>query len=199
MGNVALPTRSEYAAGENADGDIVYVDLFNIIDEFNGSIESDNIANNAITTDKIANGTVTSDKLSGSSIKEANMDYTQYGSGAKVWRCGPNYVGTAGGLIARVQKTISFTATTNEEGPFTFNLNDATTDCVDGNPAFHNSAAPTMLGAPVVTGSTVAHENNAILSVRITAIDEGSIVMYIAHGATAADVDIEFGVAGVKA
>lgn len=198
MGVVSLPTESEYNAGENADGSIVYTDLFNVIDEFNGSIETANIANNAITTDKIANVTVTSDKISGSAIKEVNMDYTQAGSGVKAWRCGPNYVGTAGGLIARVQKTISFTATGAEEGPFTFNLNDATTDCADGNPSFHSSVAPIMLGSPVVVGSTVAHANNAITGARITAIDEGSIVMYLTHGATAADVDIEFGVAGVR-
>jgi hypothetical protein len=98
-----------------------------------------------------------------------------------------------------VRKTIAFTATGAEEGPFTFNLNDSTTDCVDGNPSFSTASGPpyvTMLGSPVVTASTVPHADNAITGARVTAIDEGSVVMYLTHGATASNVQIEFGVAG---
>jgi hypothetical protein len=202
MGTVPLPTATDYDPGVNADGSIVYTDLFNIISEFNDSIESSNLANDSVTTDKIANSAVTADKISATSIKEVNMDYTESGSGCKVWQCGPNYVDAGGGRIVRVQKTIAFTAVATEEGPFTFNLNDATTDCIDGNPSFSTASGPpyvTMLGAPIVTSSDNEDQNNCITGARITAIDEGSITMYITHDLgtpAAANVQVEFGVAG---
>jgi len=196
MGTIdGVPTTDAYDAGAYADGDTVKDDLTAIVAEVNGSIDTINIADAAITTEKLGASSVTTGKVAANAVREAHVNYKKDDSGVLVWRSGPDYVGANGGRIARIQKTIAFTATENEE-PFTINLNDATTDCLDGNPGFSDVSQPIMMGSPIVTSSDEVHAHNAILSARITAIDEGSITIYLAHGNTAANVVIEFCVAG---
>jgi hypothetical protein len=184
MGIITI-TAGAYDPGDNAAGPTVEADLQTIVDEFNGGVETANLADNAVTTDKLATGAVTNPKLGSAAVREANVDYSQDNSGALLWRCGVDYVGADGGRIARVNKSYTWTGSP-EQVVVTF-----ATDCEDGDPAF--TAAPTLLGAPVVKGAAAV---DALITCYISAITTTTATLECTYGGSVAAINIQFGVAG---
>lgn len=191
MGTISnVPTPGAYDSDTYADGSTVKADIEAIVAEFNGSVDTINIANAAVTSAKLAANSVTTAKIGANAVRDAHMNYSQDDSGALVWRNGPTHVGSSGGRIARVKKPgVDFSAGDPLNVTFTF-----ATDCEDGNPAF--TAAPTLLGSPVVTASDNATAADVILGSRVTTLDNTQAIISIDHNGSAATVTIEFGVAG---
>lgn len=178
------------AAGEAADVDLTMAEFDALGNILNGNIETANIKDLNVTTAKLQASAVDSTKLANGAVRETHMDYSSANSGVEVWRTGPTHVGTAGGRIARVRKTgVTFTGDGPDSVTFTF-----ATDCVDGDPAF--SAAPVMMGQPIVTASDDPTEADAITHARVTTLDMTQAIIEIGHGYSTADVTIEFCVAG---
>ena len=178
-----------YTAGEYAIGSAVKADIDAIITEMNGSIDSDNIAAAAVGTAAIANDAVDANKIKDGDVAETHMEYTSAG-GVKMWRCGPNFVGSSeGGRMARVSKSVTWDGTGTNSVTFTY-----ATDCADGNPAFTD--LPTLLGLPVV--GSVEDLADTILSSHITAASAAAITFEFedCSGISTATVTIQFGVAG---
>ncbi len=187
MGTISnVPTPNAYDAGVDAAGPTVKADLTTIVTEINGLLDGTNIADNSITGDKLTSDAVTHNEISPNAVREAHVDYSQDNSGVLVWRCGANYVGSNGGRIARVNKSKTWTGSP-EQVVVTF-----ATDCEDGNPGF--SEAPTLLGAPVVSGGAAAVD--AITSCYISAITATTVTLECTYGASVAAINIQFGVAG---
>jgi len=195
MGTVTLT--GDYVAGNYAvsEGDpSLKNDLDLIVAELNGNVEAVNISNGAITTTKLADDSVDSAKLKDDAVLETHMDYTLASSGVLAVQCGPSYTGASGLRIARVSKDVTYDGTASPQTvTFTF-----ATDCVDGNPAF--SAAPTLLGPPVVVDSTSASINDSITHVYVTSLTSSLVTMDVyyvnAGGNLATTVTMQFGVAG---
>ena len=178
-----------YTAGEYAIGSAVEADIDAIITEMNGSIDADNLAAGAVGTSAIANDAVDANKIKDGVVAETHMEYT-YTGGVKMWRCGPNFVGSSeGGRMARVSKSVTWDGTGTNSVTFTY-----ATDCADGNPAFTD--LPTLLGLPVV--GSVEDLADTILSSHITAASATAITFEFedCSGISTATVTIQFGVAG---
>jgi hypothetical protein len=179
----------EPSPGDVANWTSLKADIDDIVGEINGSLDADNLAANAVESAKIAANAVTSAKIAAANILEAAINWTSAGSGVEAWRTGPNYVGANGGRIARVQKSITTAAATEESFTVTF-----ASDCVDGDPAF--SAAPTLLGAPSFRKDT-DDETLVPDQVWIKTISSTTCVFRILRAdATAQTLVVEFGLAG---
>lgn len=191
MGQVIPPDGTKYEADDNADGTRTSDDITVLVSEFNGNIDASNLANDAVTTDKIAGAAVNVGKLASLAVRNANIDFSEAADGVKAWQFGPNFPGSFGGIIARVKKEdAAWTGAGPETIVFTF-----ADDCADGNPGF--SGIPTLLGGPILTASSSAHNDDSITTHRVTSISISACTIEIGHvGSSTATVTLEFGVAG---
>ena len=189
MGTISTSAESGYAAGANAVGPTVYADLQTIVAEFNGNIETVNIADDAITTALINNDAVNNNKIIADSVRQSQATYTTTNSGMLVAQAGPNYSAGGGGVrIARVSKSVEWDDDGSNDVTFTYE-----NDCVDGNPGFYST--PTLLGMPIV--ASVETVNDTIATAFVTASSKTAISFTFTEQVTSsAVVQIEFGVMG---
>ena len=195
MGTISTsPTGGAYAAGANAVGQTVSDDIQTIVDEFNGNVDTVNLKASAVTAAKIAAGVVDNTKLAADSVRQSQATYNNTNTGMVVAQCGPGYGSGNGGFrIARVQKTgVTLSTASSSTQTVVFDIDGA--DCAEGSPGF--SAAPTMLGGPIVTASDSPNAVDRIIEYRVTAISSTEISIEIKHNGSSADVTIEFGIMG---
>jgi len=176
-----------YTAGEYAIGSAVEADIDAIITEMNGSIDATNLAALAVGTAAIANDAVDKNKIKDGDVAETHMEYTST-SGVKLWRCGPNFIGSGeGGRVARVSKSVEWDGTSPDTVTFTY-----ATDCIDGDPGF--TAVPSFLGAPLVVSVHAA--TSQILTHRVTVSTNLLVTFEFTYTSGTDTVTIQFGVAG---
>jgi hypothetical protein len=187
MGKIPGPT-GDYKAGNFALGKYVEDDLTVIVNEFNGNIDSTNIADSQVTTAKIFNGSVDSNSLAPNAVVETKVDYTDDvgNSGVNAWICGPDYSGAQGHRIVRIKKAFTLDGTSPDSVIIFFSQYG-----VDGYPYF--SSVPSLLGEPILEASNA---NDAITSCRVTSMAQGFVVFEIAYGNGTGDVVLHCAVGG---
>jgi hypothetical protein len=81
MGSISVP--NTFSASTTISSSAVNSNFTTIYNEFNGSIEAANLANDAVTTSKILDANVTTDKLADGSVTAGKVDFG--GGGTGVW------------------------------------------------------------------------------------------------------------------
>lgn len=166
---------NDFLAGSIAVADDVDAEFQQIIDEFNGSIDPENLANNAVESLKIKDGAVISDKVAANTIKETHVKY-DFTDGPKILKFGPNYpaagaefrivpvtysVTSSSGAGTGTPVTITFASSSLTYGTFTafaetpHVIGEPT--CIDG--AITSIDVPTgfWISAISTTGATLEH------------------------------------------
>jgi hypothetical protein len=150
MSDVTL-TYPSFTDGDVAYGSQVQQNFEDVLAVVNADIDDDNIANDGITaSDKIIDGTISAPLLEAGCVRHAAVDWSSTNSGVRAWRT-QNHVGTAGGRIIRVRKTVTLAAVTTEAN---FTVDWSAGDAVDGNTTFSV--------APVVGGWNIVDDANCI-------------------------------------
>jgi len=137
---------------------------FNDVRAVINGLTQENIATGAVDSDEIATGAVTANKLDAAAVIESKMDYASANSGVKVVRCGPNYAGSGGMQMIRVESSQTLAAVTTEQ---TFTVDWSASDAADGAVTF--SDTPTASGIAIVDG--VAAVTGVMDYIKITAIN----------------------------
>jgi hypothetical protein len=112
MGSIAIP--NTFSASTTISSSAVNSNFNTIYNEFNGSIEAPNLANDAVTTSKILDNNVTTDKIAAGAITSTELDTSVGGIGGEWQSWAPTYNnltignGTVVSRYTQVGKTVHF-------------------------------------------------------------------------------------------
>lgn len=179
MGRVKYPT-ADYSVGSFAFGEDVYEDMNRIYTEFNGNIDTINLADLEVGPSEIVNNSVTTGKLADNSVINTKWSKQEViYDGIPAWLFEPNYPGSGGGLIMRFYITTPLSSGASPK-KITYIYSG-----VDGSPTF--TEIPTFLGAPiiydsvgvvVVTAMRVTEKTTRHVTIEYTYTGNGTVGVY---------------------